>query len=92
MISKCSSNKCTCMTGLASRSTPSGLIAAALREEQALGIMTAQIRCISLNWQSVCDSASLTQTDRDFFWRRQFLNPYALEGMEEPLASALEGL
>lgn len=63
-----------------------------LREEHALGIMTAQIRCIRLNWQSACESGSLTQTDRDFFWRRQFLNPYALEGMEEPLASALDGL
>lgn len=63
-----------------------------LREEEALGIMIAQIRSIRLNWRSVCDSAGLTETDRAFFWRRQFLNPYALEGMEELLANELDGL
>lgn len=54
--------------------------------------MRAQIRCIRVNWRSVCDSAGLTETDRQFFWRRQFLNPYALEAMEGTLASALDGL
>ena len=28
----------------------------------------------------VCDQAELTEVDRNSFWRRQFLNPYAAEG------------
>ena len=58
----------------------------------ALGIMMSQIRGIRENWIRACDDASLTQVDRSFFWRRQFLNSYAFEGMEDVLADALEGL
>jgi serine/threonine-protein kinase HipA len=63
-----------------------------LREEEALGIVTEQVRSIRRNWRRVCDSAGLTETDRDFFWKRQFLNAYAFEGMENRLRDVLAGL
>ena len=63
-----------------------------IRDADALGIMKSQIRCIRENWTSVCVAAGLTLVDKTFFWRRQFLNPYAFEGMEDVLADALEGL
>ena len=63
-----------------------------IRDADALGIMKSQIRCIRENWTSVCVAAGLTLVDKTFFWRRQFLNPYAFEGMEGVLADALEGL
>lgn len=31
-------------------------------------------------WDEVCDQAELEGTSRDYFWKRQFLNDYALEG------------
>lgn len=34
---------------------------------------------ITTQWIEVCDLARLTEVDRAYFWRRQFLNPYALE-------------
>lgn len=51
-----------------------------LSEQQALEIVTHQIQVIQDNWGEVCDLAELSEVDRQRFWRRQFLNPYALEG------------
>ncbi len=62
-----------------------------LREEDALAVMASQIRSIRANWLAVCDVAGLPQTDRDFFWRRQFLNAFAFEGVETKLGDALSG-
>ncbi len=39
---------------------------------------------IATQWDDVCDRAALTRIDRAYFWRRQFLNPYALEGYVRP--------
>jgi serine/threonine-protein kinase HipA len=50
-----------------------------LTGEEAKAIAKKQIRTILKNWESVCDEAKLTQIDRRFFWRRQFLNPFAFE-------------
>ena len=33
-------------------------------------------------WQAVCEEAELTPVDRKFFARRQFLNSYAIEGLD----------
>lgn len=63
-----------------------------IRDDEAVDIMRSQISCVRDNWVRVCDDASLTQTDRDFFWRRQFLNAYAFEGMETRLHDVLAGL
>lgn len=34
---------------------------------------------IELHWVSVCEEAELSDVDKRFFWRRQFLNPYSIE-------------
>lgn len=53
-----------------------------LRENQAREIICNQIDVIRNRWDSVCDEASMSEVDRNFFWRRQFLNPFSLEGFE----------
>jgi len=56
-----------------------------LSPEEALEIMAHQKKIIEENWASVCDEAELNKTDRNLFWNRQFLNPYAFEGLEESI-------
>jgi serine/threonine-protein kinase HipA len=51
-----------------------------LDEAQAREIIDGQIAVIESEWDDVCEVGRLTEVDRDYFWRRQFLNPYALEG------------
>jgi serine/threonine-protein kinase HipA len=51
-----------------------------LNEAQAREIIDHQIEVIDSQWGSVGDAAELSTPDREFFWHRQFLNPYALEG------------
>lgn len=48
-----------------------------LSREEALAIVTHQKKVIEENWATVCNEAELNQTDRNLFWNRQFLNPYA---------------
>jgi len=50
-----------------------------LSPKQATEIIEYQKQIIEDNWTSVCDEAELNQTDRNFYWKRQFLNPYAFE-------------
>jgi serine/threonine-protein kinase HipA len=57
-----------------------------LTAADALAIMRAQIAVIRREFESVCDEAGLTAVDRALFKGRQFLNPYAFEGMETQLA------
>ena len=54
-----------------------------LSPEEALAIIEHQKQVIEENWDSVCDEAGLNETDRKLFWGRQFLNPYAFEGLIE---------
>ena len=42
-------------------------------------IIEHQKYIIEKNWTLVCDEAELNQTDRNLFWRRQFLNPFSFE-------------
>lgn len=61
-----------------------------LSEDDAIEIVNAQLCGIGENWPSVCDEASLGPIERNLFWGRQFLNPYAftsLEGQAAKLAS-----
>jgi serine/threonine-protein kinase HipA len=51
-----------------------------LSEPEARTIVDHQIETIESQWGEVCDLAGLTKVDRDGFYGRQFLNPYALEG------------
>jgi len=53
-----------------------------LSQDEAMDIIEAQLRRISENWANVCDEASLSIAERNFFWGRQFLNPYAFTFLE----------
>ena len=56
-----------------------------IEEEDAISIMKTQIDVIQNSWEGVCELAQLNQTEKDFFWQRQFLNPFAFEGLEGEL-------
>jgi serine/threonine-protein kinase HipA len=51
-----------------------------LSEAEARQIVDNQIEMIEGQWDEVCDLAGLTEVERAGFWKRQFLNPYSLEG------------
>jgi serine/threonine-protein kinase HipA len=51
-----------------------------LSKAEARAIVEQQIDVIESGWRDVCELAELTEAQRAYFWRRQFLNPYALEG------------
>lgn len=51
-----------------------------LSEPDARAIVDDQVATIEAEWPDVCDQARLTTAERDYFWRRQFLNAYAFEG------------
>jgi serine/threonine-protein kinase HipA len=51
-----------------------------LKEAEARAIVDHQIEVIESAWDEVCDRAEMTRVDRDGFRRRQFLNPYSLDG------------
>ena len=53
-----------------------------LSRKEAIEIVESQLGCIIEYWDVVCDEASLTETDKAFLWRRQFLNPYAFEDLD----------
>ena len=66
-----------------------------LSGEEAASIIEGQLRCIGEHWSEVCDQAALSATERNFFWGRQFLNPYAftaLEGESAVLATLADQL
>jgi serine/threonine-protein kinase HipA len=50
--------------------------------EEARAIIEHQKLVIEDNWNSVCNEAQLSEVDRALFWHRQFLNPYAYEGLD----------
>ena len=54
-----------------------------LSEQQAIEVMETQLQRIADHWLSVCDEAQLASVERNLFWGRQFLNPYAFTGLEE---------
>src|SRR6185312_1487213 len=51
-----------------------------LSERDAREIVDHQLQVIETQWNEVCEAAALSAVDRAYFWRRQFMNPYALEG------------
>lgn len=51
-----------------------------LTERDARALIDHQVEVIEREWDEVCDIAQLSELERAFFWRRQFLNPYAFEG------------
>ncbi|MEQ8691759.1 MAG: HipA domain-containing protein, partial [Pseudomonadales bacterium] len=63
-----------------------------LHRDDALALIGDQIRTLRERWDAVCREADLPIVDKSLLWRRQFLNPLAIEGLEEALSDALEGL
>lgn len=55
-----------------------------LSKKEAREIVDRQIDVIESQWDEVCDLAKMTKVDRNSYWHRQFLNPYALEGYNRP--------
>jgi serine/threonine-protein kinase HipA len=53
-------------------------------EADAREIIDHQVETIAAEWNVVADLARLSEVQRDFFRRRQFLNPYAFEGYSRP--------
>jgi serine/threonine-protein kinase HipA len=51
-----------------------------LTESEARELIDRQVEVIKREWDAVCDRSRMTEVERAFFWRRQFLNPYAFEG------------
>jgi len=51
-----------------------------LTESEARELIDHQVDVVEHEWDEVCEGARMTQVERSFFWRRQFLNPYAFEG------------
>ena len=51
-----------------------------LTADEGRRIIDHQIDVIRSEWAEVADLGRLTAADRQYFWRRQFLNPFALEG------------
>ncbi len=51
-----------------------------LTESEARELIDRQVEVIERDWREVCDLAQMTELDRESFWGRQFLNPYAFEG------------
>jgi len=67
-------------------STLATLLAAApdyhVKEVEAAALIEHQLTTIAEHWQGVCGEADLTPVDRTLFAGRQFLNSYALEGLD----------
>lgn len=55
-----------------------------LSEHEAREIVDRQIETIESEWNEICELARMTEIDRRYFWRRQFLNPYALQEWLSP--------
>jgi len=53
-----------------------------LSKQKATEIVKHQIRTIEKKWKTVCEEAELSQVDRNLLWKRQFLNPFSLEGVK----------
>ena len=54
-----------------------------LSENDATAIFDRQIETIERHWLEVCADAELSEVDRKLFWKRMFLNPFALEGLND---------
>ena len=51
-----------------------------LSAHDANATIQGQVDCIHGNWNDACDEAKMMEIDREFLWKRQFLNDYAFAG------------
>ncbi|WP_310644691.1 HipA domain-containing protein [Limnohabitans sp.] len=56
-----------------------------LKPDEALAIVNGQITEIRESWLALCNEAKLSEVDRNYFWHRQFLNPYVFYGAPDGL-------
>lgn len=74
------------ITGNDRRSTLEICIQAApnflLDKQSATEIIHHMLATVRMEWEATCDEASLSEVDRNLFWKRIFLNPYIFEGSE----------
>ncbi len=54
-----------------------------LNDRDAHDLIDGQIKTITRLWGSICDEAALSEVERGYLWRRQFLNDYAFDGYAE---------
>jgi len=57
-----------------------------LKEAEATSLIEHQIKTIAEHWQEVCDEADLSPVERKLFAGRQFLNIYAVDGLDNQKA------
>ena len=57
-----------------------------LSEKMAATIVEHQISAISKNWNTVCEEAGLSETDRALLWGRQYLNAFAFDDLGKKFA------
>lgn len=53
-----------------------------LKKKDSIQIIEKQIQTILENWNRVCEEAEVSPVDKNLFWRGQFLNPFAFEGLK----------
>lgn len=58
-----------------------------LSVDDAIAIVNGQLGCIEEYWGAVCSEAGIGGTERNFFWGRQFLNPYAFTNLDGKAAT-----
>ncbi len=49
-----------------------------LSKDDAKDIFEQQKSIIKKNWEVICKQAQLSEVDKNFLWKRQFLNPYSI--------------
>lgn len=53
-----------------------------LSEGEAIALVEGQLRRVGANWATVCEEAALGEAERNLFWGRQFLNPFAFTALD----------
>lgn len=61
-----------------------------LNAAEATAIIKDQIKVIKSRWPAVCNDAKLSEVDKNLFWRRQFLNPFAFNEAPKGITSLVE--
>ena len=74
----------------ASEARPAPGVLDAIKNAEAILLATEQVKTIKQRWPAVCDEAKLSKVDRNFLWRRQFLNPFAFLGAPEAVTKLID--
>ncbi len=63
-----------------------------LNQDEAMDLIKTQIEGLADQWDALCREAGLSDAGKAFLWRRQFLNPLSVEGLEEELNPVMRNL